>query len=50
MVINKNSENKKSLYLKYVKDIINSLESEPEIWQVLETVFSKHVKDTDLCF
>lgn len=34
MVINKNSENKKSLYLKYVKDIINSLESEPEIWQV----------------
>lgn len=34
MVINKNSKNKRSLYLKYIKDIINSLESEPEIWQV----------------
>ena len=34
MVIYKNSENKNSLYLKYVKDIINSLENEPEIWQV----------------
>ena len=32
MVIYKNSENKNSLYLKYVKDIINSLENEPEIW------------------
>ena len=29
-----NSENKNSLYLKDVKDIINSLENEPEIWQV----------------
>ena len=35
MVINKNSENKKSLYLKYVKDIINSLESEPGIWRMI---------------
>lgn len=34
MVIYKNSENKNSLYLKYVKDIINSLENEPEIWRV----------------
>lgn len=34
MVINKNSENKKSLYLKYVKDIIKSLENEVEDWSI----------------
>ena len=34
MVIDKNSGNKRTLYLKYVKDIINSLENEPEIWCV----------------
>ena len=34
MVISKNSKDKRSLYLKYVNDIINSLEKEPEVWQV----------------
>lgn len=34
MVIDKNSGNKRTLYLKYVKDIINSLENEPENWSV----------------
>lgn len=34
MVIDKNPGNKRTLYLKYVKDIINSLENEPEIWCV----------------
>lgn len=34
MVINKNSENKRSLYLKYVNDIIKSLENEVEDWSI----------------
>ena len=34
MVIDKNSGNKRTLYLKYIKDIINSLENKPEIWCV----------------
>ena len=34
MVINKNSENKRSLYLKYVNDIIKSLENEVEGWSI----------------
>ena len=34
MVIGKNSGNKRTLYLKYIKDIINSLENKPEIWCV----------------
>lgn len=34
MVINKNSENKRSLYLKYVNDIIKSLENEGEDWSI----------------
>lgn len=34
MVIYKNSENKRSLYLKYVNDIIKSLENEAENWGV----------------
>lgn len=44
MVIYKNSENKNSLYLKYVKDIINSLENEPEIWQVFIRGISNNKK------
>ena len=44
MVINKNSENKNSLYLKYVKDIIKSLENEPEIWQVFIRGISNNKK------
>ena len=35
MVIYKNSENKRSLYLKYVKDIIKSLEEDPETWRMI---------------
>jgi hypothetical protein len=34
MVIDKNSENKRSLYLNYVNDIIKSLENEPENWSL----------------
>ena len=44
MVIYKNSENKNSLYLKYVKDIINSLENEPEIWQIFIRGISNNKK------
>ena len=32
MVIYKNSENKKTSYLKYVREIIKSLEDDPETW------------------
>lgn len=41
MVINKNSENKRSLYLKYVNDIIKSLENEFEDWSV--NILSKKI-------
>ena len=35
MVISKNSKDKRSLYLKYVKDIIKSLEEDPETWRMI---------------
>ena len=35
MVIYKNSKDKWSLYLKYVKDIIKSLEEDPETWRMI---------------
>lgn len=35
MVIDKNSKNKRSLYLKYVKDIIKSLEEDSETWRMI---------------
>ena len=35
MVISKNSKDKRSLYLKYVKDIIKSLEENPETWRMI---------------
>lgn len=35
MVISKNSKDKRSLYLKYVKDIIKSLEENPKTWRMI---------------
>lgn len=35
MVISKNSKDKRSLYLKYVNDIIKSLEENPETWRMI---------------
>lgn len=35
MVIDKNSGNKRTLYLKYVKDIIKSLEEDSETWRMI---------------
>jgi hypothetical protein len=35
MVIYKNSENKKTSYLKYVREIIKSLEDDPETWSMI---------------
>lgn len=35
MVISKNSKDKRYLYLKYVKDIIKSLEENPETWRMI---------------
>ena len=35
MVISKNSKDKRSLYLKYVNDIIKSLEEDPETWRMI---------------
>lgn len=35
MVINKNSENKRTSYLKYVREIIKSLEENPETWRMI---------------
>lgn len=35
MVISKNSKDKQSLYLKYVNDIIKSLEENPETWRMI---------------
>ena len=35
MVIYKNSENKKTSYLKYVREIIKSLEDDPETWRMI---------------
>ena len=35
MVIDKNSKDKRSLYLKYVNDIIKSLEEDSETWRMI---------------
>ena len=35
MVISKISKDKRSLYLKYVNDIIKSLEESPETWRMI---------------
>ena len=35
MVIDKNSKDKRSLYLKYVNDIIKSLEEDSETWRII---------------
>lgn len=35
MVINKNSENKRTSYLKYVREIIKSLEENQETWRMI---------------
>lgn len=35
MVISKNSKDKQSLYLRYVNDIIKSLEENPETWRMI---------------
>lgn len=44
MVINKDSKNKNSLYLKYIKDIIRSLEENPGDWSLntLSKTFDKY--------
>lgn len=44
MVIYKDSKNKSSLYLKYIKDIIRSLEENPGDWSLntLSKTFDKY--------
>lgn len=44
MVIYKDSKNKNSLYLKYIKDIIRSLEENPGDWSLntLSKTFDKY--------
>ena len=47
MVINKNSKNKRSSYLKYVREIIKSLEENQETWRMI--VCGNSNKKTRIC-